>query len=87
MEHTLEIICLFWRQFFIFTFNPMTFLYVLLEEEHRWIREQLTEKSQLSVNVDTQIYHFLAENKHQQTSECEFSEIYSTLMRLLFRAE
>lgn len=37
----------------------------------------MTEKSQLSANTDTQIYNYMADNKQQQTSNSEFSEIYS----------
>ena len=35
------------------------------------------EKSQLSANADTQVYDYLVDNKQQQISDSEFSEIYS----------
>lgn len=35
------------------------------------------EKSQLSAKADTQVYNYLVDNTQQQTSDSEFSEIYS----------
>lgn len=37
----------------------------------------MTEKLQLSANVDTHIYNILAQNKEQQASDSEFSELFN----------
>lgn len=39
----------------------------------------MSEESQLSANTDTQVYNYLVDNKQQQTSDSEFSEIYSII--------
>ena len=42
----------------------------------------MSEKSQLSANTDTQVYDYQVDNKQQQTSDSEFSEIHSIIIEV-----